>query len=170
MAATRDSRLTFRPATLADVALLRHWDTQPHVRAGVPAGCWDWEEELGAATAGQEPLIAELDGRPVGFVQIMNPAQDESRYWGDAPPGMRAIDIWVGEAADTGRGLGTRMMRLALDRCFADPSVHAVLLDPLAGNRRAHRFYERLGFRFVEHRRFGDDDCFVYRLERSAWQ
>jgi aminoglycoside 6'-N-acetyltransferase len=44
------------------------------------------------------------------------------------------------------------------------------MLDPLAGNRRAHRFYERLGFRFVEHRRFGDDDCFVYRLERSAWQ
>jgi len=26
--------------------------------------------------------------------------------------------------------------------------------------------YERLGFRFVERRRFGEDDCFVYRLDR----
>jgi aminoglycoside 6'-N-acetyltransferase len=44
-----------------------------------------------------------------------------------------------------------------------------VLIDPLASNTRAHRFYERLGFEFVERRRFGADDCFVYRLPRAAW-
>jgi hypothetical protein len=33
---------------------------------------------------------------------------------------------------------------------------------------RAHRFYERLGLRFVERRRFGNDDCFVYRLAHPA--
>lgn len=59
------------------------------------------------------------------------------------------------------------MMRLALDRCFADPAVAAVLVDPLATNARAHRFCERLGFRFVEPRRFGPDDCFVYHLDRA---
>ena len=59
------------------------------------------------------------------------------------------------------------MMRLALARCFADRAVTAVLVDPLARNTRAHRFYERLGFRQVERRRFGADDCFVYRLERG---
>ena len=57
-------------------------------------------------------------------------------------------------------------MSLAMDRCFADPAVTAVIIDPLASNTRAHRFYERLGFRFVERRAFGDDDCFVYRLLR----
>jgi aminoglycoside 6'-N-acetyltransferase len=61
------------------------------------------------------------------------------------------------------------MMRLALDRCFAEPAVSAVLVDPLAANVRAHRLYERLGFRFVERRRFGADDCCVYRLERSDY-
>ncbi len=60
------------------------------------------------------------------------------------------------------------MMRLALERCFADPQVSAVLIDPLASNTRAHRFYERLGFRFVERRRFGADECFVYRLDRRG--
>ena len=58
-------------------------------------------------------------------------------------------------------------MRLALARCFAEPAVTAVLIDPLANNIAAHRFYERLGFRFVERRRFGLDDCFVYRLDRA---
>ena len=57
-------------------------------------------------------------------------------------------------------------MALALARCFDDPSVSAVLINPLASNTRAHRFYERIGFRFLERRRFGDDECFVYRLER----
>ncbi len=61
-------------------------------------------------------------------------------------------------------------MQLALARCFADPTVTAVLIDPLADNTRAHRFYERMGFRFVERRRFNDDDCFVYRLNRTGWQ
>jgi ribosomal protein S18 acetylase RimI-like enzyme len=63
---------------------------------------------------------------------------------------LRAIDIWIGEAADLGRGYGTRMMRHALERCFADPAVKAVLIDPLASNTRARRFYERLGFRCIE--------------------
>jgi aminoglycoside 6'-N-acetyltransferase len=61
------------------------------------------------------------------------------------------------------------MMHLALARCFAAPDVVAVLIDPLASNTRSHRFYERLGFRFVECRRFGEDECFVYRLERSEY-
>jgi aminoglycoside 6'-N-acetyltransferase len=81
--------------------------------------------------------------------------------------GDRARDLWIGDAADLGKGCGTEMMRLALERCFADPSVTAVLIDPLAANTRAHRFYERLGFRFVERRRFGNDHCFVYRLDRA---
>ena len=43
----------------------------------------------------------------------------------------------------------------------------AILIDPLASNTAAHRFYERLGFRYVERRQFGEDDCIVYRLERG---
>ncbi|MBC7831838.1 MAG: GNAT family N-acetyltransferase, partial [Hyphomicrobium sp.] len=66
-------------------------------------------------------------------------------------------------------GFGSDMMRLALERCFADAAVTAVLVDPLAANERAHRFYERFGFRRIERRFFGADDCFVYRLARADW-
>lgn len=61
------------------------------------------------------------------------------------------------------------MMQLALERCFADGRVSAVLIDPLAGNTAAQRFYRRLGFRPVARRRFGQDDCLVHRLERADW-
>ena len=32
-----------------------------------------------------------------------------------------------------------------------------------------HRFYVRLGFERVERRKFGNDDCYVYRFDRTAW-
>jgi aminoglycoside 6'-N-acetyltransferase len=125
--------------------------------------------ELGHSPGWREQLIAEVAGRPVGSVQIIDPALEESHYWGNVPLGLRAIDIWIGEEADLGKGYGTEMMRLALARCFKDPAVFAVHVDPLASNVRAHRFYERLGFLFVERRRFGEDECVVYRLERSRY-
>ena len=159
--------MILRPATPADLETLRHWDRQPHVAAaGGGDDGFDWEAELPRRLAWRELLIAETQGRALGFIQIIDPAEEETGYWGEVAAGLRAIDIWIGEAADLGRGHGTEMMRLALARCFADPAVTAVLLDPLASNTRAHRFYERLGFRRVERRRFGDDDCLVYRLER----
>jgi len=159
--------IVLRLATLADLPLLQYWDEQPHVMDSDPNDDWDWEPELIRTPDWREQLIAELDGRPIGFVQIIDPAREETQYWGDVQENLRAIDIWIGEESDTGKGYGTEMMRLALRRCFADPEVAAVLLDPLASNTAAHRFYERLGFRFVERRMFGADDTFVYRLERE---
>lgn len=59
------------------------------------------------------------------------------------------------------------MVELAITRCFSDSDVHTILIDPLASNTKAHKFYEKLGFRFLERRFFGEDDCFVYRLNKS---
>lgn len=163
------SGIRLRAATPADLALLRRWDGAPHVVACHPNDDWGWERELARSPEWREQLIAELDGRPIAFVQIIDPLREESRYWGDVAPNLRAVDIWIGETAELGRGHGTRIMRLVLERCFSDPAVTAVLVDPLAGNTRAHRFYEKLGFRFLERRRFGLDECCVYRLARPDY-
>ncbi len=161
-----ENEITLRLATIEDLALLRHWDEQPHVIESDPNDDWNWEVELLRTPDWREQWIAELNGRPIGFIQIIDPAREETHYWGDVPENLRAIDIWIGEIADTGKGYGTKMMELAIERCFSDAAVTAILIDPLSSNTDAHRFYERLGFEFVERRRFGDDDTFVFRLPR----
>ncbi|MFM9844147.1 MAG: GNAT family N-acetyltransferase [Dongiaceae bacterium] len=162
--------VNLRPACLADVPLLRYWDTKAHVIAATGTdGDIDWAMEITRHPDWGEWLIAEVNGRPIGALQIIDPEREETHYWSEAEANLRAIDIWIGEESDLGRGYGTKMMRLALERCFAEPAVKAILIDPLASNRRAHRFYERLGFRRIGRRMFGDDDCLVYRLEREAW-
>jgi aminoglycoside 6'-N-acetyltransferase len=163
------ARLSLRPATLMDAPLLRRWDDQPHVVASDPNDDWEWETELTRNPVWRKQLMAEVEGRPVGFVQIIDPALEDSHYWGDCPTHLRAIDIWIGEENDLGHGLGTQMMRLAIDLCFEDAQVTAILIDPLANNHRARRFYERLGFAYLEDRLFGLDECAVYQLLRERW-
>lgn len=163
-------RITLRPASITDMDLLRHWDTQPHVIAAAPNDQWDWETELRRTPEWRELLIAEHDGRPVGFMQIIDPSREESHYWGEIGEHYRALDIWIGDRDNLGKGYGTAMTKLAIARCFRDPEVKSILIDPLVDNTRAHRFYERLGFRFIERRRFGEDECFVYKLDREKWK
>lgn len=158
-----------RKARLSDLELLRYWDSQPHVIACDPNDDWNWELELNRDPEWRQQLIAEIDERPIGVLQIIDPAIEETHYWGEIQNGFRAIDIWIGEPNDLGKGYGTSMMRLAIGRCFANPEVTAVLVDLLVGNTRAHHFYERLGFQFLERRFFGDEDCFVYCLKRDEF-
>ncbi len=78
--------MKFRQATSADIPLLRHWDNQPHVIASDPE-FWNWEDDFNRNDPAVQKYIAELDGRPIGFVQIMDPALEETHYWGEMDSG-----------------------------------------------------------------------------------
>lgn len=162
--------MILRTAAIDDLALVKHWDEQPHVIASDDDDDWNWEEELPKFPSWREQLIAEENGVPIGFIQIIDPALEESHYWGKVAPNLRAIDIWIGEEYNLNKGYGTTMMKMAFERCFKPPNVTAILIDPLAKNTKAHRFYERLGFQFIEERLFDDTKCFVYQLTRNDWK
>ena len=165
-------RIKLRPASCDDLELLRFWDEQPHVIASDPSGDWNWEEELQLNYPWREQLIAELDGSPIGFIQILDPANEIFNYWKIDEKNLRAIDIWIGEAKNLNQGYGSEMMRQGLARCFAPPRVKAVIIDPLVSNTSAIRFYKRHGFREIERRILGDekDECLVMRIDRTSYE
>ena len=172
------AEVRLRPATLDDAPMLARWDLEPHViecstddpDADIAFGGIEWREELADQSDISFYLIAEVAGRPIGVLQIIDPHLEPTHYWGEIEPNLRAIDIWIGPRDALGQGYGTRMMTLALDACFAAPEVTAVVIDPLASNTAAHRFYQRLGFAVVGRRLFDTDDCLVHRLERATWK
>lgn len=161
--------IRLREATIEDLALVLYWDTQQHVIDCDPNSDWNWEYELNRFPSWREQFIAELVGTPIGFVQIIDPFEEETHYWGEVSPNSRAIDIWIGEESNLNKGYGTIMMKLAIERCFAVPKVTEIWIDPLKSNQKAHRFYERLGFEFVEERTFDEDKCYVYTLKKSNY-
>jgi aminoglycoside 6'-N-acetyltransferase len=160
-----------RQATISDLPLLKYWDKKPHVvfaTGGDSDGEDDWmEQQLREHSRYVWVYIAELDERPIGVMQIIDPANEETHYWGqDVAPNQRAIDIWIGEEVDLDKGYGTQMMQLGIDKCFENPKVTSIIIDPLSTNKRAINFYQKMGFEFVENRDFGDDNCDVYIFKR----
>jgi aminoglycoside 6'-N-acetyltransferase len=167
--------------TLKDLDTLVAWDAKDHVRNCVHNDGnivdddeWDWAYELSRTSLPwRHLLIAETlnnnTATPIGMLQIVDPALEETHYWGvDCPPRLRALDIWIGEEAYLGQGYGTQMMELALrDYCFVHDNVEAVLIDPLVSNTAAHRFYQRIGFQPIGVRQFDNDVCLVHRLNRT---
>ncbi len=170
-------RLRLRRATLNDAPILEQWDTDPAVIAATSDdddterafGGLDWRAEITSDSDVSFHVIAELDGRPIGAMQICDPHLEATHYWGVIEPNLRAIDIWIGADSDRNKGYGTEMMRLAHKLCFAAKDVTAIVIDPLSSNTRAIAFYQRLGYTPVERRMFDDDDCLVLKLTREAW-
>ncbi|MDP3736487.1 MAG: GNAT family N-acetyltransferase [Hyphomonadaceae bacterium] len=177
------SDVTLRPATLADVPTFDRWDREPHV---ISATSDDpdaekafedayWPDEIAMQDEYYQYFIAELTlsgggSRPVGAMQIIDPHKEKTHYWGEIERDLRAVDIWIGDEADLGGGYGEQMMRLAFRLCFAEPTVTAIVIDPLNSNARAHKFYQRLGFKPTHRQTFGDDDCLVHKLTRADWR
>lgn len=168
---TAGDQVTLRRMCLDDVELLRRWDADPDVAAaigGAGADWYDWSVELDRELDWRELLVVEHERRPIGFVQLLDAARDESGYWGDVEPGTWSLDIWIGSAADRGQGLGAAAMRCALVRLFEQHGADVVVIDPRVENRRAIAFYRRLGFETVGERVFDDDHCLVMRLARPG--
>lgn len=163
------AQIELREARISDLDILNFWDKQEHTVFSDPHDDWNWEIELARNPEWRLQFMAELEGRPIGFVQIIDPYWEESHYWGEVGKNLRAIDIWIGEAKDLGKGYGTIMMQKAIDLCFSNNDVDAILIDPLTINTKAIRFYEKLGFEFVEYRRFDKDNCSVFQLPRKKW-
>lgn len=172
-----------RPATFSDQALLERWDEDEDVMSssgndhrdteGVYANGY-WTHELAIQSDVYEYFIAEIEGeaqwRPIGALQIIDPHREPTHYWGEIEPGLRAVDIWLGEPGDRGRGYGELVMAAATERCFAEPAVTAIIIDPLNSNTRAHKFYQRVGFKPTHRQTFGYDDCLVHKLTRQDWR
>jgi aminoglycoside 6'-N-acetyltransferase len=154
-----------------DVGLVVRWDDDSDVAAalgGRGADWYDWPIELARDAPWRELLIAEENGRPIGFMQLIDAAEEESHYWGDVAPGTWALDIWIGSPDDRGRGLGTEAMHAAVRRIFEHHGADTVVIDPQVNNRRAIAFYGRLGFEPVGVREFDGDSCLVMRLVRNT--
>jgi aminoglycoside 6'-N-acetyltransferase len=175
------SDIKLRPATHADIPTLLRWDADPVVIASGSDDpdaviAWgednDWAENIDLYQRDVwEYWIAELDGRSIGAMQMCDPHLEPTHYWGEIEPNLRALDIWIGEADARGKGHGETMMSLAFARCFSDPLVTAIIIDPLASNTRAHTFYQRLGFVPTHRQVFHEeDDCLVHRLTRQDWE
>jgi len=139
-------RYEFRPLSAADLPLVGRWLEQPHV-----AQWWPDPAQLERIRAHiDDPAIdlfvVHADDRPIGYLQCYDPHAGADHPFADQPPGTRGIDQLIGEPDMVGRGHGSTLTRVFVERLFAAGMPRAVA-DPDPANLRAVRAYEKAGFR-----------------------
>jgi aminoglycoside 6'-N-acetyltransferase len=97
--------------------------------------------------------IVSLEDRPVGYVQFYpwNAEAETAAEMGvPAIEGSFGLDIFIGEPDVIDRGVGSRVVALLARHLFETLDATTIaLLTPVA-NSRAHRAYEKAGFRKVK--------------------
>lgn len=169
-----DTGIDFRRVCPEDYPRLAVWLEQEHVRTwwGEP------EEELALIRAsaegedGTQGYIALVDGTPVGYIQSWRPADyvvpewlNEAPWLADVPPDTLGVDIFIGETAKAGRGLGPLVLQAFARRLFAEGAPR-LIIDPDLDNRRAVRAYEKAGFR--AYGRHAGEDGTTLLMEMAA--
>lgn len=137
----------FRSVTPADLPLLAAWLDQPHWRE------W-WGDKAGALaeireamdSVETEPLIVELNGRPIAYLQSYDPHLEDDHPYSDQPFGTLGVDISIGPADLLGLGHGPAVLAQFVESLFSEGAPR-VVIDPDPANTRAIRAYEKAGFR-----------------------
>jgi len=177
--------ITWRPIVAADFSLLADWLSRPHVHRYwhhdfTPEGVI---RDFGPGTRGEEAgedLLVSVDGHPVALMQrsrIADYAEDlkELSAIVDVPAGAVMIDYFVADPAQTGRGLGSAIIRaIVSDTWSSYPDCPAIIVPVVAGNVASWRALEKAGFRRVGEGDMEPDNPidaplhFISRIDRPA--
>jgi aminoglycoside 6'-N-acetyltransferase len=136
----------FRPMNAMDLEIIRRWLTIPHV-----AQWWGDPREQFALISedldhpAMDQFIVTDGDRPFAYLQCYDPTAWPDNGLGVQPRGTRGIDQFIGEEDMIGRGHGSALIRLFVDRLL-NAGTPRTLTDPDPRNARAIRAYEKAGF------------------------
>lgn len=136
----------FRAVAEKDLPTLARWLAEPHLAEwwGDPEDSLEQIREA-MESIETEPLIVELDGRPIGYLQSYDPHLEDDHPYQDQPTGTLGIDISIGVPDLLGKGHGSAIVRQFAGQLF-DEGAPRVIIDPDPANIRAIRAYEKAGF------------------------
>ena len=153
-------QITWRPVVEDDFPLLADWLSRPHVHR-----YWHHDfslegvaHDFGPGTRGEEAgedLLVSLDGVPWALVQRSRIADYAEDFDGlaaivEVPEHAVTIDYLIADAASTGRGLGTAIIRAVVaDTWITYPRANAIIVPVVASNIGSWRALEKAGFRRV---------------------
>jgi GNAT superfamily N-acetyltransferase len=98
---------------------------------------WAWRVNLAASSGRDRPLVAELEGTPLGLAWAKVDAAD--------PALVNLFQVWVAPAA-RGHGVAAALLDAAIGWARSR-GARAMQLGIVCGNDAARRLYERAGFR-----------------------
>lgn len=142
----QNTRYAFRPATLADLRLLRDWQYRPHVRL------WWGSDDLFTQADLDNPLFRQWvvynHDDPFAYLQDYDVHQWDVHPFSELPARSVGIDQYIGPPEMTGIGHGRAFIGQHMRTLF-ERDVPAIGADPNPSNARAIAVYRKLGFEIM---------------------
>ena len=140
--------VALRPFQPPHLELLAQWLRQPHVARWFP----EPEDNLAWATnppAGGSHAIIGVGMSPVGYLRWRRVDRDTLDAVGlpEVPANSVDADILIGQEGEVGQGLGPAALMLLVARIRREPTIPLIGLTTDLQNTRAHRAFEKAGFR-----------------------
>lgn len=129
----------------------------------------DWEAYSFEQESWRKLLLIRYGHKPIGLLEIIDPHQDETHYWGIMPKGQRAINFYLAEAAHRGAQFQTPLLHLALWQCFKEDGVNTVWSEPPTDDFAALQLFEHLGFQAVDERKVEGKLHQIFQIQRADW-
>jgi aminoglycoside 6'-N-acetyltransferase len=146
-------KVGFRSLREGDLPLVHEWLGREHVRRwwGDRGGLEQTVEHYGPSIDGRDPTdlyAILLDGREAGMIQTYLVADYPD--WAaliDVGEDVAGLDLFLGEDAHVGRGLGTEVIHsFVTEVVFAREATRACVADPDVENVASLRAFEKAGF------------------------
>ncbi|MGA5420256.1 GNAT family N-acetyltransferase [Streptomyces lavendulocolor] len=136
----------------ADLDLVHGWMQSAHIDAFWHQA-WSrtrWYEEIAGHLAGDAilPVLVDLDGRPLAYLEVYRVVRDRlAGHYAELPHDL-GVHIAIGEEGRTGQGLGRALLRAVAEGLLAaDPDCARVVAEPDVANAPSLRAFEAAGFR-----------------------
>ena len=139
-----------RPFYDSHLPALAEWLRAPHVARWYPAALENLEWAAAPPDGGDQAIIC-CDGHEVGYLRWQRVSRSALDQLGlhEVPGNSVDADILLGTVASVGKRVGVDALRLLVELLRQDPAVPLIGLTTELENHRAHRAFERAGFRKV---------------------
>ncbi len=152
-----DTFITFIPFNEEHIRLMQRWLSSGEAKRWYGGNTPKTEAALrqkylvDKPQGGTQCFIIQYEGKPIGYIQYYRVM--DYPVWCGLVSGQShdyGLDLFIGEDALIGRGIGTRIVKAALkDLIFANGEACRCILGPSPENLRAIRCYEKCGFQHI---------------------
>ncbi|UCG93059.1 MAG: GNAT family N-acetyltransferase [candidate division WOR-3 bacterium] len=136
-----------RPVEISDASSIQKWHNDPELRklaryGELPATLEKEEEDIKAASRALDEaylmVIKKRDNKPIGFIRVNDLTSSTRDVW------LRMI---IGDKSAWGKSFAEEALRSVLEWLFYELNIHRVTLGTYVTNKRALKFFEKMGFK-----------------------
>ncbi len=139
--------MKIREFTPADLNIMRMWLAQDYIRKfwGNPH---DWMTEISENINVDwvKYFIVECNS-PIGFLQYYETDKAPQGEWSNEPIGTVGIDYLIGDIEYSGKGYGSKIVRLLIDLIISQNEYDYIVADPVTENVSSIKVLEKNGFK-----------------------